>query len=280
MTEARGAVGPKTVLITGASAGIGKAAAEAFAAAGWQVAATMRNPKAFTGFSDPERRITIFTLDVTDAASVVTAVNDVIAAFGHLDCLVNNAGYGLVGPFEAVDDAQIRRQFETNVFGLMAMTRAVLPHMRERRCGHIVNIASVGGRLTFPYYSVYHATKWAVEGFSELLTSELKEFDIHVKIIEPGPIKTEFYGRSEDRPATARLGAYAATFERVHARMRKIGTRAVGPQIVAKAIVAAASDTSYKLRYMPNGALILAARRFFGPTLYLRGVRRVLKMKL
>ena len=279
MTQTAGTAGPKTVLITGASAGIGKATAEAFAAAGWRVAATMRTPQAFAGFQDPQKNIAIFPLDVTDPASIAAAVEDVIAAFGHLDVLVNNAGYGLVGPFEAISEAQIRRQFETNVFGLMAMTRAVLPHMRERRAGHIVNVASVGGRLTFPFYSVYHATKWAVEGFSESLTSELKEFGIHVKIIEPGPIKTEFYGRSEDQPSAAQLGAYTATYQRVYARMRRIGANAAGPEIVARAILAASSDTSYQLRSMPNGAFILAARRIFGPTLYLRGVRRVLKMK-
>ncbi len=271
--------GAKTVLITGASAGIGKATAEAFAAAGWRVAATMRNPDAFKGFDDPGARITIFKLDVTDPASITVAVGNVLAAFGTLDVLVNNAGYGLVGPFEAIEEAQIRRQFETNVFGLMAMTRAVLPHMRERRLGHIVNVASVGGRLTFPYYSVYHATKWAVEGFSESLVAELREFNVRVKIIEPGPIRTEFYTRSEDQPAPGRLGAYGAQFARVYGRMQRFGERAPGPEVVAKAIFSAATDTTFRLRFMPNGMGVLAARRIFGPALFLRGVRRVLGVK-
>jgi NAD(P)-dependent dehydrogenase (short-subunit alcohol dehydrogenase family) len=243
------------------------------------VAATMRKPEGFAGFQDPDKRISIFKLDVTDAASIERAVKEVLVAFGHLDVLVNNAGYGLVGPFEAMEDQQIRRQFETNVFGLMAMTRAVLPQMRARRQGHIVNVASVGGRLTFPFYSIYHATKWAVEGFSESLVSELREFGVHVKIIEPGPIRTEFYERSEDQPPAERLGAYATTFQRVYARMRRFGARAPGPEVVAAAILEAATDTSYQLRYMPNGRLILAARRIFGPSLYLRRSRRLLKLK-
>ena len=275
MTEA----GVRTVLITGASSGIGKAAAEAFAAAGWRVAATMRNPQAGVAFHDSNRRITVFKLDVTQPASIAAAVVDVLAAFGRIDVLVNNAGYGLVGPFEASDEAQIRRQFETNVFGLMTMTRAVLPHMRERRAGHIVNVASIGGRLTFPFYSVYHATKWAVDGFSESLVSELREFGIHVKIVEPGPIRTEFYGRSEEQPPPERLGPYATTFQRVYARMQSFGASAPGPEIVARAIVRAASDTSYRLRFMPNAALLLAVRRILGPALYLSAVRDVLKVK-
>jgi NAD(P)-dependent dehydrogenase (short-subunit alcohol dehydrogenase family) len=239
----------------------------------------MRRPSEFKGFVDPHGRITIYALDVTEERSIASAVADVRAAFGRIDVLVNNAGYGLVGPFEAMDDTQIRRQFDTNVFGLMAMTRAVLPGMREQGGGTIVNVASVGGRLTFPYYSIYHATKWAVEGFSESLVAELREFGIRVKIIEPGPIKTEFYGRSEDQPAKERLGPYAARFGRVYTRMKRIGTRAKGPEVVARAIVKAATDTTFRLRFMPNGAAILAARRIFGPALYLRGVRRVLGVK-
>ena len=266
----------KTVLITGASSGIGRATAELFAAEGWTVAATLRRPEQAPAFIDQNARIETFALDVTDQASIAKAVADVIAAFGAIDVLVNNAGYGLVGAFEAIDQAQVERQFATNVFGLMAATRAVLPHMRGRGTGHIVNVASIGGRLTFPFYSVYHATKWAVEGFSESLAYETRPFGIHVKIIEPGPIKTEFYGRSEDRPTTEKLGAYAASFAKVYPRMRAIGLKAPGPEIVARAIFAAAGDTSNRLRWKPNGAMMIALRDLAGPNLYHRAVRRIL----
>jgi NAD(P)-dependent dehydrogenase (short-subunit alcohol dehydrogenase family) len=268
----------KVVLITGSSAGIGKSTAELFAASGWRVAATLRKPQDAPTFTDPAGRIKTFALDVTDQASITRAVSDITAAYGQIDAVVNNAGYGLVGPFEAIDDAQIRRQFETNVFGLMNVTRSVLPHMRERRSGVIINVASVGGRLTFPYYSLYHSTKWAVEGFSESLAYELSEFNIRVKIIEPGPIKTDFYGRSEDQPSAAALGAYATTFQRVYARMKKSGTSAPGPHVVAEAILKAATDTSTTMRYTPNGGAMLAFRQIAGPGVYMSTMRRMLRM--
>ena len=268
----------KVVLITGSSAGIGRSTAELFAASGWQVAATLRKPQDAPKFADANGRIKTFALDVTDPASITRAIGDVIAAFGQIDAVVNNAGYGLVGPFEAIDDAQIRRQFETNVFGLMNVTRAVLPHMRERRAGVIINVASVGGRLTFPYYSLYHATKWAVEGFSESLAYELSEFNIRVKIIEPGPIKTDFYSRSMDEPTPANLGSYATTFQRVNARMKKSGNGAPGPHVVAEAILKAATDTSNTMRYAPNGGAMLAFRRIAGPSVYMSTMRRMLSM--
>src|SRR5262249_25648147 len=137
-------------------------------------------------------------LDVTDTETITQAVKDAVARFGSIDVLVNNAGYGLVGPFEASTKENIERQFNTNLFGLMETTRAILPHFREKRNGVLINVASMGGRITFPLYSLYHATKWAVEGYSESLQHELLPFNIRVKIIEPGPIKTDFYDRSMD----------------------------------------------------------------------------------
>jgi NAD(P)-dependent dehydrogenase (short-subunit alcohol dehydrogenase family) len=266
----------RVVLITGSSAGIGRSTAELFAASGWHVAATLRQLSTAPPFVDSSGRIKTFALDVTDKASIDRAVSEILAAYGRIDALVNNAGYGLVGPFESIDEAQIRRQFETNVFGLMNVTRAVLPHMRERRSGTVINVASIGGRLTFPFYSVYHATKWAVDGFSEALNYELQEFNVRVKIIEPGPIKTEFYGRSEDQPNDASLGAYATTFKRVYARMKEAGLSAPGPHIVAEAIMKAATDGSGTLRYTPNAGALLAFRHVVGPRLYMAGVRRIL----
>ena len=120
------------------------------------------------------------------------SIADTIQTFSRLDAIVNNAGYGAVGAFEAATPDQIRRQFDTNVFGVMNVVRAVLPHFRAKKAGTIINVASVGGRITFPLYSLYHGTKWAVEGFSEALQFELNQFNVRVKIIEPGPSRPTF----------------------------------------------------------------------------------------
>jgi NAD(P)-dependent dehydrogenase (short-subunit alcohol dehydrogenase family) len=268
----------KVVLVTGASQGIGRATAERFAAAGWSVAATMRRPGEAPHGATSDRIRTV-ALDVTDQQSVADAIVQVISAFGQIDALVNNAGYGLVGPFEVIDEAQVRRQFETNVFGLMAVTRAVLPHMRARRSGVIVNVSSMGGRVAFPFYSVYHATKWAVGGFSESLAYELRPYGIAVKIIEPGAIKTEFYGRSEEQPAGIAESDYSDDFARIYRRMTRATRHAPGPELVAEAIFAAATDGSGRMRYLPNARAILAARAVLPDRLFRRGVRRLLGVR-
>lgn len=258
----------KTIFVTGASSGIGKATVEYFAANGWRVAATMRTPEKHSSLAQSDGSVRLFRLDVTNSASVAAAVEQAVAAFGNIDVLVNNAGYGLVGPFEAMQEAQIRRQLDTNLIGLMNVTRAVLPHFRANRAGTIINVASVGGRLTFPLYSVYHATKWAVEGFSEALTYELAGHGIRVKIIEPGPIKTEFYNRSMDIAKKPGLAAYDALVARVFPRMQLAGASAPGPEIVAESIWRAATDGSSRLRYKPNGAALLALRRLVPDRVY------------
>lgn len=262
------------VLVTGAATGIGKATVEAFANAGQTVVATMRRPDDAPQYDAPRERISILRLDVTDEPSITEAVVKIETEIGPIGTLVNNAGFGLVGPFEVIDPAEVRRVFETNVFGLMATTRAVLPLMRQRKSGVIINVASVGGRVTFPFYSVYHATKWAVEGFTESLAYELREHGIRVKIIEPGPIATEFYGRGEARPPTDALGVYGRTFTRSYQRMNASGTSAPGPQIVAKAILQAASDTSSRLRYSPNARALLILRAAIGDRNWVRYVGR------
>lgn len=264
------------VVVTGASSGIGKATVEAFARAGRNVAATMRTPANAPAFDAPAERIGVFRLDVTDEASIAAGIEQIEREAGPIDVLVNNAGFGLVGPLEATAPGEIRRVIETNVIGLIAVTRAVLGPMRRRRSGVIINVGSVGGRLTFPYYSVYHATKHAVEGLSESLAFELKEFGIRVKIIEPGPIKTEFYGRGESRAEAGDLGEYGPRFERTYARMQKSGASAPGPQIVAAAIVRAAGDTSSRLRYAPGGTQLLALRGLTGDRRWVRYIGRFL----
>ena len=197
----------RVVLITGASSGIGKETAKLFQTKDWKVAATMRDPES----ADDLRNIVdleCIRLDVTDTGSVRSAIAETLEKFGRIDVVVNNAGYAAVGPFEAATPEQIERQFQTNVFGLMNVCREILPYFREQKRGYIVNIASIGGRTAFPLYSLYNSTKWAVEGFSESLQYELEQFNIRVKLIEPGPIKTDFYSRSEEVMKKDGLTAY------------------------------------------------------------------------
>lgn len=252
----------QTVLITGASSGIGQATAIYFHEKGWNVAATMRNPAQDRVLSKYEH-IRLFSLDVTSETSVQQAVNEVVQVFGDVDVLVNNAGYGAVGIFEKASAAQIQKQFDTNVFGVMNVTRAVLPYFRKRRKGTIINVTSMGGLLAFPLYSVYHGTKWAVEGFSESLAYELRPLGIRVKCIEPGAIKTDFYSRSMDLFNSQKISDYDE-YERVtYENTQKAGAVAPGPEIVAKTIYKAATDNSHRLRYPigNRGPLLLALRR-------------------
>ncbi|HEX2639419.1 MAG TPA: SDR family NAD(P)-dependent oxidoreductase, partial [Pyrinomonadaceae bacterium] len=199
-----------------------------------------------------------------------------IETFGRIDAVVNNAGYALAGPFEAATDEQIRRQFDTNVFGLMNVCREILPYFREQRRGTIVNVASVGGRITFPLYSVYHATKWAVEGFSESLQYELEQFNIRIKIIEPGPIKTDFYDRSQDLTRKEGLTAYDMLAARTMPNMQKAGADAPDGSVVAQTIYDAVTDNSRRIRYNVNTKGMLLARRFLPEGLFYGLIKRVL----
>ena len=263
-----------TVLITGASTGIGAATARRFAARGWNVAATMREPEHGAGLGPPER-VAVLRLDVTDPASIREATDAVLGRFGAIDVLVNNAGFAVVGPFEASTPEQVERQFATNVFGLMDVTRAWLPHLRARRRGVIVNVASVGGRVAFPLFSLYHATKWAIEGFSESLQYELEPFGIRVKLVEPGPIQTDFYGRSMLPLTQPGLTAYDAFVNRAMPNMAAAGKAGATAESVACVIERAATDGSRRLRYPANSALILAFRRVLPDRLFSAIVRGV-----
>jgi NAD(P)-dependent dehydrogenase (short-subunit alcohol dehydrogenase family) len=257
----------KTVLITGASTGIGQATAELFFARGWNVVATMRTPRSER--TDP--RWMVVRLDVTDAASITQALHEATARFGRIDVLVNNAGYGLNGTFESMSEAQIQRQFETNVFGLMRVARSVLPQFRAQRDGVLVNVASMGGRLTFPFYSIYHATKWAVDGFSESLAFELEPLGIRVKIIEPGAIRTDFYDRSQEFVHDPALSDYTPLVEKGMRRMTRAGQRGAPAGKVAQAIWQAATDNSPRLRYVVgiDAKSLLALRALVSNRVYM-----------
>ncbi|HWQ34089.1 MAG TPA: SDR family oxidoreductase [Blastocatellia bacterium] len=262
----------RTILITGSSSGIGRATAEHFQQKGWNVVATMRTPEKAADWAR-QHSLTLARLDVTDIASIRQAISETLAQFGSIDAIVNNAGYGLVGPFEASTPEQVERQFATNVTGLMNVTREIIPHFRDRRNGVIINVASMGGRITFPLYSVYHGTKWAVEGFTEALLYELQPFNVRVKIIEPGPIKTDFYDRSMDLMKKPGLTAYDSFTAKAMPNMNKAGENAPGPEIVAKTIYRAATDGSWKLRYQANTMGLLTLRRLLPTGLFMSIVR-------
>lgn len=264
----------KVVLITGASSGIGLHTARLFQSKNWKVAATMRSPEK----SELGRvaDIECFRLDVTDLDSIKNAIAATLDKFGRIDVVVNNAGYGLLGPFEAVTHEQIDRQFQTNVFGLMNVCREVIPYFREQKRGHIVNVASVGGRMTFPFSTLYNATKWAVEGFSESLSYELEPFNVKVKIIEPGPIRTDFYDRSQDVAKNEGLTAYDAAWERYASNMEKAGKEAPDGETVAEAIYASVTDGSNRLRYGVNTKGIFVLRTILPESLFRRAIKTIM----
>ena len=269
----------KTVLITGASSGIGRATALYFQKQGWNVVATMRSPDKETDRADSLAkldRLICLKLDVTDYQTITEAVAETISRFGAIDVLVNNAGYGMLGAFETSTPAQIQRQFATNVFGLMETTRAVLPHFRDRKQGVIVNVASIGGRVAFPLYSLYHSTKWAVEGFSESLQHELLAFNIRIKIVEPGPIKTDFYERSAERTINPDFPAYDEFSDRILTKLNQIGTTGALPEVVAKTIYRASTDNSWKLRYPadPIAKQLLFIRKLLPDFLFTKIIRQ------
>jgi NAD(P)-dependent dehydrogenase (short-subunit alcohol dehydrogenase family) len=184
----------KTILITGSSTGLGRASALLFASKGWKVIATMRSPAKETELGAVDG-ITLMPLDVTNPAQIAETAAAALA-LGPIDVLFNNAGYGLAGAFEGASDAQLVDEINTNLLGVMRVTQAFLPAMRERGQGTILTTTSIGGLVTFPFNSVYHATKWGLEGWSESLAFELEPFGIRVRTIAPGGIATDFASRS------------------------------------------------------------------------------------
>jgi len=237
----------KTVLITGASSGFGKVAAKLFRTNGWNVIATMRSPEKETELSALSN-VFISKLDVTDKLSIQNAVAAGTAKFGKIDVLVNNAGYGALGALEAATEEQVKQQFDVNFFGLIAVTKAVLPGMRQQKSGIIINVSSVGGRVTLPFSSLYHATKFAVEGLTESMQYELNPFGIHLKIVEPGGYKTEFAGRSMTLFSSDGLEDYKPAFDKFIAMLANWPmSENIGE--VADVIYEAATDGTEKLRY-------------------------------
>lgn len=247
-----------TIFITGASAGLGKAAAKLFHSAGWHVIATMRNPAAETELTGMEN-VTILKLDVTDRMQIERTIVEVVKQY-PVDVVLNNAGYGLIGVLESFSDDQIVRQLNTNLLGTLRVTRAFTPYFREKRAGMFINITSMLGLVGYPTCSVYAATKFAIDGFSESLAYELAHFNVQVKIIAPGGIQTEFAGRSMDGGLH---DAYNPLVDKVSAGYSEERIRQFSrPEQIASVIYEAATDGKDQLRYIAGeDALALYGER-------------------
>lgn len=263
-----------TAMITGCSTGIGRAAAKKFQAEGWNVVATMRNPDAETELTGLDNTL-VAALDVTDPASIERAVSAAGERFGGVDVLVNNAGYGAYGALESTPREKIVRQFDTNVIGLLDVTKAVLPQFRQRGSGVIVNISSMGGKVTMPLGALYHGTKFAVEGISEAMTYELAAIGTAMKIVEPGIIETDFSGRSMDISMDPDQTEYQPVINALLGASSAEGRTSSPPEAVAEVIFTAATDGTDQLRYIAgaDAEQIIAMRASTDDATYLAGMR-------
>lgn len=263
----------QTIFITGSSTGLGRATALLFAGKGWKVVATMRSP-------DKEKElgavqgVTLMPLDVTRPEQIAAAAKAAVAA-GPVDVLFNNAGYGLAGPLEGITDAQLVAQLDTNLLGTIRTTQAFLPHFRENRRGTIITTTSIGGLVTFPLNSAYHATKWALEGWSESLAFELAGFGVKVKTVAPGGIQTDFAGRSL---VVAQHPAYAELFGRVMKTFMDPERRARGSSAeqIADVVYLAATDGEDRVSYVAgeDAKAYLAQRLAVGVETFRKGVAK------
>jgi NAD(P)-dependent dehydrogenase (short-subunit alcohol dehydrogenase family) len=233
---------------TGCSSGLGKSVAILFAKNGWNVIATLRRPEAETELTE-HSNITLQKLDVTDLASIEEAVSQTLERTS-VDVVINNAGYGQAGPLEATSDENIQRQLDTNLLGVIRVTKAFTPHFRERNTGVFITITSIGGYVTFPFNSLYHATKFALEGFSESLAFELARFNVLVKTVAPGGIKTEFSNR---------VGEFLAQHEAYNEDVTKVLAAFTDPsrksqhstaEEIAEVVFEAATDGKNQVSYI------------------------------
>lgn len=236
----------KTIFITGTSTGLGKAAAKLFAASGWKVIATMRNPEKETELNQlPE--VTLLPLDVTNPEQIRSAVQSACEQ-GKIDVVFNNAGYGLMGPLEGTSMDKIINQINTNLVGPIHIMKEFIPHFRANKGGIFINTTSIGGLISFPFSSIYHATKWGMEGFSESMTYELAQFGIQVKTVSPGGIDTDYSSRSI---ALNHHEAYEKNFEKMLNMLDgEGGSRFSTAEAIAEVIYQAATDGKDQLRYI------------------------------
>jgi NAD(P)-dependent dehydrogenase (short-subunit alcohol dehydrogenase family) len=240
----------KTIFITGTSSGLGKAAVKLFSANKWNVIATMRNPEKETELGKLPN-VTLFPLDVSDFKQIERVVHSVVSS-GKVDVVFNNAGYALTGPLESYSEEQIIRQVNTNQLGAILITKAFIPHFRERKSGLFITTTSIGGLVAFPLNSVYHAT----EGFNESLSFELKPFNIQVKTVSPGGIKSDFIGKSD----VGQLDAYNEMFQKM---IDMFGHTLPGsePEEIAEVVYEAVTDGKDQLRYVAGADAIATYNR-------------------
>ena len=237
----------KTIFITGSSSGLGRATAKLFSSKGWKVIATMRNPDNETEL-DKLAGVVLLPLDVTDPKKIKATVDKAVT-MGEVDVVFNNAGYGMAGPLEGLTDEQIVRMVDTNMMGAIRTTKAFIPYFNERRAELFINTTSIGGLITVPFNSMYHATKWALEGWSESMAFELKQFGIGLKTVEPGGMKTDFFTRSFD---TGRHQAYDKLVDKVMSVItdpKQMETYS-SPAQIAEVVYEATTDGKDQLRYV------------------------------
>lgn len=251
----------RTWFITGASTGFGRILAEEVLKTGGKVVATARKPEQVADLEKqyPDRAKAL-KLDVTDPAQVDAAVTNSIAQFGKIDVLVNNAGYGLAGAIEEATDEEFLPVFETNVLGLIRVTRAFLPHFRKQRSGSIVNLSSIGGLIGSSGWGYYNASKFAVEGFSEALAAELAPLGIHVTIVEPGPFRTDFLGRSGVE-AKERIADYDATAGKTRQYFHEQAGKQPGDPVRAVHAIIQAAESPKPPLHLVLGAMALQRMR-------------------
>jgi NAD(P)-dependent dehydrogenase (short-subunit alcohol dehydrogenase family) len=269
-------VAAKVAIVTGASSGIGAAAARRLHDRGYIVYAAARRIERMAPLA--EAGIRAIRVDVTDDASLTAFVSQIVSETGRVDLVVNNAGYGSLGALEEVPMAEARRQFDVNLFGLARLVQLVVPHMREQREGRIINISSIGGRIHLPLCGWYHATKFAVEGFSDTLRMELAPFGIRVVVIEPGAIDTEWHGVAGDNlTATSGQGTYGRQAAAL-VKVLSAGGLASRPEVIGDAIVRAAQARRPRTRYRVGlGAKpVLLARWALSDKTFDRMIRLVL----
>lgn len=263
-----------TIFITGASSGLGKATAKLFSQKGWNVFATMRNPNNESELNKLDN-ITILPLDVTDLDEISSTIKKAIS-MNTIDVVFNNAGYGLSGPFEGTTDDQIVQQLNTNLLGVMRVTKAFIPHFRAQNKGLFISTTSIGGLVSFPFFSVYHATKWALEGWSESLAFELSSFNIGVKTISPGGVKTDFGERS----------LVSTSHEAYTEQKQKVMSAFMDPELqknystaeqISEVVFEAATDGKQKLRYVAgeDAKAMYEQRLTIGDEEFRNGIKQV-----
>lgn len=235
----------KTIFITGASSGLGKATAKLFHDKGWNVTATMRSPEKETELNTLER-VTLLPLDVTNPEQIKQTVSQAISSH-NIDVVFNNAGYGLMGALEALTDEQILRQINTNLLGVIRVTQAFIPYFREKKNGLFISTTSMGGFLTFPLHSLYHAAKFGIEGWSEGMSFELGLHNIGIKTVAPGGIVTDFLGRSLDK--TLHPG-YTELEDKLFGIVDNMMNAGAKPDDIAEVVYEAATDGKDQIRYV------------------------------